>query len=134
MCGDPYVISFAVAIICSSQGNHSPHLVLFLPSRSFKKILRVVRHHEDCACVGDALMIASRSVFGCFFLVDDVSIVDDGLKLSATPVKRHVLLFLCCCSSSLSPPPPPPQCGAADAEIKVPSGENTELKRSPFKA
>ena len=27
-----------------------------------------------------------------------------------------------------------PQCGAADAEIKVPSGENTELKRSPIKA
>ena len=27
-----------------------------------------------------------------------------------------------------------PQRGAADAEIKVPSGENTELKRSPFKA
>ena len=27
-----------------------------------------------------------------------------------------------------------PQCGAANAEIKVPSGENTELKRSPFKA
>ena len=26
------------------------------------------------------------------------------------------------------------QCGAADAEIKVPSSENTELKRSPFKA
>ena len=25
-----------------------------------------------------------------------------------------------------------PQWGAADAEIKVPSGENTELKRSPF--
>ena len=24
--------------------------------------------------------------------------------------------------------------GAADAEIKVPSGENTELKRFPFKA
>ena len=30
--------------------------------------------------------------------------------------------------------PEPPQWGAADAEIKVPSGENTELKRSPFKA
>ena len=29
--------------------------------------------------------------------------------------------------------PPPAQWGAADAEIKVPSGENTELKRSPFK-
>ena len=27
-----------------------------------------------------------------------------------------------------------PQWGAVDAEIKVPSGENTELKRSPFKA
>ena len=26
-----------------------------------------------------------------------------------------------------------PQWAAADAEIKVPSGENTELKRSPFK-
>ena len=26
-----------------------------------------------------------------------------------------------------------PQLGAADAEIKVPSGENTELKGSPFK-
>ena len=27
-----------------------------------------------------------------------------------------------------------PQWGAADAEIKVPSGENTDLKRSPFQA
>ena len=27
-----------------------------------------------------------------------------------------------------------PQWGAVDAEIKFPSGENTELKRSPFKA
>ena len=27
-----------------------------------------------------------------------------------------------------------PQWGAADAEIKVPSGENTELRCSPFKA
>ena len=26
-----------------------------------------------------------------------------------------------------------PQWGVADAEIKVSSGENTELKRSPFK-
>ena len=29
-------------------------------------------------------------------------------------------------------PSGPLQWGAADAEIKVPSGENTELKRSPF--
>ena len=28
----------------------------------------------------------------------------------------------------------PPQWGAVDAEIKVPAGENTELKCSPFKA
>ena len=27
-----------------------------------------------------------------------------------------------------------PQGGAADAKIKVPSGENAKLKRSPFKA
>ena len=27
-----------------------------------------------------------------------------------------------------------PQSGAADAEIKVPSGENADLNRSPFKA
>ena len=31
------------------------------------------------------------------------------------------------------PPPLPAQWVAADAEIKVPSGESTELKRSPFK-
>ena len=49
--------------------------------------------------------------------------------------------FLLFSSSSSSPrlfllilPPSPSQWGAADAEIKVPSGENTELKRSPFKA
>ena len=36
-------------------------------------------------------------------------------------------LLLCCVSLT-------PQWGAADAEIKVPSGENTELKRSPFQA
>ena len=35
---------------------------------------------------------------------------------------------------SLDSPPPLPQLGAADAEIIVPSSENRELKRSPFKA
>ena len=38
-------------------------------------------------------------------------------------------LFSVCLVSS----PPPPQWGAADAEIKVPSDENTEVKVSPFK-
>ena len=32
------------------------------------------------------------------------------------------------------PQGPAPQWGAADADIKVPSGENTEFKLSPFKA
>ena len=36
--------------------------------------------------------------------------------------------------SSLSVSPPPTQCRAVDAEIKVPSGESTELKCSPFKS
>ena len=40
----------------------------------------------------------------------------------------HKLTRLPCCLSRL------PRWGAADAEIKVPPGENTELKRSPFKA
>ena len=40
----------------------------------------------------------------------------------------HKLTRLPCCLSH------PPRWGAADAEIKVPPGENTELKRSPFKA
>ena len=44
---------------------------------------------------------------------------------------------LCCCVPCLSSAVPfaeSPKWGAADAEIKVPSGENTELKRSPCKA
>ena len=39
-----------------------------------------------------------------------------------------------CLSSLLLPPPPQPQWGAADAEIKVPALENTELEGSPFTA
>ena len=35
---------------------------------------------------------------------------------------------------AINPSQMTPQWGAADAEIKVPSGENTELKCSPFKA
>ena len=49
-------------------------------------------------------------------------------------------MSVCTSHSSLLPltPPPPlflsPQWGAADAEIKVPSVENTEFTGSPFKA
>ena len=50
--------------------------------------------------------------------------------ISAFLVLSAVYLFM---KVSFSPDITP-QWGAADAEIKVPSGENTELKRSPFKA
>ena len=51
---------------------------------------------------------------------------------AATLLPSHVVsaCYLWWCHHLLSTP----QWGAADAEIKVPSGENTELKRSPFKA
>ena len=42
-------------------------------------------------------------------------------------VSREILSRAACSCSSL-------QCGAADAEIRVPFDEDTELKRSPFKA
>ena len=51
--------------------------------------------------------------------------------LIPTFLARPLWIWQCSCvrlSSCFSP-----QWGAADAEIKVPSGENTELKRSPFK-
>ena len=41
------------------------------------------------------------------------------------------LFCFCCCFHFVVLSP---QWGTADAEIKVPSGENTELKRSPFQA
>ena len=44
------------------------------------------------------------------------------------------MIFIVLSNEFLSPSNITPQWGAADAEIKVPSGENTELKRSPFKA
>ena len=44
---------------------------------------------------------------------------------------QQLFAFSLCSSSLISVYP---QWGAADAEIKVPSGENTELKRSPFQA
>ena len=68
------------------------------------------------------------SSFRCFFLW-----VSFDMSPSRAPAPR---LTRCCCCCCFFPNPryPPPQWGAADAEIKVPSGENTELKRSPFKA
>ena len=42
----------------------------------------------------------------------------------------YVCVFVCVCAFGVHSP----AMGAADAESKVPSGENTELKRFPFKA
>ena len=57
------------------------------------------------------------------------SLCSSGL-IFASLVLSTLYLFM---KVSLSPDITP-QWGAADAEIKVPSDENTELKRSPFKA
>ena len=76
---------------------------------------------------------------------------DRGRRKSCSrPVSRSFHQLPLSLSLSLSPPPTlfprsphtfssrfshlTPQWGAADAKIKIPSGENTELKRSPFKA
>ena len=58
-----------------------------------------------------------------------------GLAMVSGHSRCHVT-SRCSEKGSLKSGPIPrvPQWGAADAEIKVPSGENTELKRSPFKA
>ena len=52
-----------------------------------------------------------------------------GLYERQKPQHRHLVKAqVGCCYTTA------PQWGAVDAEIKVPCGENTELKRSPFKA
>ena len=51
----------------------------------------------------------------------------DGFYNHGSRASLTVVAFITYCEH-------PPQWGAADAEIKVPSGENTELKHSPFKA
>ena len=64
------------------------------------------------------------SFYKCSRQLSAFSLSSSGL-ISAVLVLSTIYLFV---KVSLSPP----QWGAADAEIKVPSGENTELKRSPF--
>ena len=61
------------------------------------------------------------------------SVLLSGSAMTCHPkvhTKLFFVLFLNCIPSSFFTP----QWGAADAEIKVPSGENTELKPSPFEA
>ena len=56
------------------------------------------------------------------------------LKFYFVLVSVSVFTSLSTVFHSINSPHNSPQWGAADAEIKVPSGENTELKRSPFHA
>ena len=55
-----------------------------------------------------------------------------SVSVSNTVGSPSSVLTVHCCSTSFTLAAS--QWGAADAEIKIPSGENTELKRSPFKA
>ena len=64
------------------------------------------------------VVIASRIPKACGLLIS----CSQSLSSLSILSPKHVVFI------------PSPQRGAADAEIKVPSGENTELKRSPFKA
>ena len=70
--------------------------------------LSLIQHSDDCSFPHLIANYAFRHQWTCIF----------RYKLSISPLCQSVH----------------PQWGAADAEIKVPSGENTELKRSPFKA
>ena len=106
-------------------------------------------------------IITSKSNISWFMISRHKSIGwGRGRYLSAPPIKptdvhpklgeiSRVQLFTCICISANMQCPSavlafairilrlcssPPQWGAADSEIKAPSGENTELKRSPFKA
>ena len=87
--------------------------------------------------VSDALIVQNINFlreFSNFFSY----LSSSSLFLQSCSSKSSTLLSLPLPSPTyfviLFPPSPPPQWGAADAEIKVPSGENTELKRSPFQA
>ena len=67
----------------------------------------------------------------CYVRSDDSVAAPKCLELL---LLLFVCLFVCFHGVRSTCPFRSPQWGAADAEIKVPSGENTELKRSPFKA
>ena len=72
-------------------------------------------------------------VFSCL----SIMLRHPQLRASEAATWVHILLIPAvqsqCCSNN-RPLLMTPHWGAADAEIKVPSGENTELKHSPFQA
>ena len=84
--------------------------------------------------VRDKLAVVSSSIGVTPFLLEvreKLAVVSSSIGV--TPRLLEVRDKLAIVSSSIGVTPDSPQWGAADAEIKVPSGENTELKRSRFK-
>ena len=73
----------------------------------------------------------SREVVGCVVGVVFRAVCFDLFRFLPGLYRLDVVncMVRCECVSLVAP-----QWGAADAEVKVPSGENTELKRSPFEA
>ena len=83
-------------------------------------------------------MVFGRSVILCGWLGSDCQLTNDLPLLtleSGAPysLRSEVFPVYSRLPSLPLPATSAPQWGAADAEIKVPSGENTELNRSPFK-
>ena len=76
------------------------------------------------------VLVAMLMVFSAMLVVLAVMLV----VLAAMLVVFAVMLVVFAVTLVLVSINSSPQWGAADAEIKVPSGEITELKRSPFKA
>ena len=79
-----------------------------------------------CSCVYFCLMALS-TVFHSINAPDNSPFSDRSSGLISVLLVLSTIYLFTKVSSS-----PSPQWVAADAEIKVPSGENTELKRSPF--
>ena len=77
-------------------------------------------------CETEWSLCSAPDVILCCWLGSKLQLTNACLCLSLC-VSVELCLSVCLWNSA-------PQCGAADAEIKVPSDENTEPNRSPFKA
>ena len=113
---------------------------------SFTGELRVCE--TDFVCMAPSERAASRRASG-FLLVCFVFVfLSHAVETRRSPAIRERIkkvnwhetrrysysVLILCTVGSVQFSPLIPQWGAADAKIKVPSGENTELKRSPFKS
>ena len=81
------------------------------------------------------ILLSIRSVFSLVNATVACAILESisGLEPSSAITEPRYLKLVTVSSFCPFTLIPLPAVGAADAKIKVPSGENTELKRSPFK-